>query len=101
LQHETKGRIVSIVLKVAVEDKAELLTQKESGCEYMFNERKVDELTLMYKVFYRVEWTLKFIINKLNPYIMQEGGKIVKNEENLKDPLKFTSKLLEFKNEMD
>jgi len=32
---------------------------------------------------------------------MQEGGKIVKNEENLKDPLKFTSKLLEFKNEMD
>ena len=62
LQHDTKDRILKIVLKVAVEDKAEVLTQKESGCEYMFNERKVDELTMMYNVFFRVEWTLKFII---------------------------------------
>ena len=101
LQHDTKPRIIQIVLKVAVEDKAEALTLKESGCEYMFNERKIEELTMMYNVFSRVDWTLKFIINRMNPYINQEGGKIVKNSDNLKDPLKFTQKLLDFKNEMD
>ena len=38
---------------------------------------------MMYKVFSRVDTTLKYIINKMNPYIMQEGGKIVKNQDNL------------------
>jgi len=32
---------------------------------------------------------------------MVEGGKIVNNEENRKEPLKFTQKLLEFKQQMD
>ena len=67
----------------------------------MFNERKIEQLTMMYKVFSRVETTLKYIINKMNPYIMKEGAKIVKNQDNLKDPLKFTQKLLELKAEMD
>ena len=68
---------------------------------YMFTEKKIDQLTMMYKVFYRTPSTLNHIINKMNPYIMQEGDKIVKNDENLKDPLKFTTKLLEFKAQMD
>jgi len=68
---------------------------------YMFTEKKIDQLTMMYKVFYRTPSTLNHIINKMNPYIMQEGEKIVKNDENLKDPLKFTTKLLEFKDQMD
>jgi hypothetical protein len=55
----------------------------------------------MYKVFNRKTKTLDHIINKMNPFIMQEGGKIVSNEENLKDPLKFTLKLLEFKSHID
>ena len=55
----------------------------------------------MYKVFSRVENTLKYIIEQMNPYIMREGQKIVNNEENVKDPLKFTSPLLTFKQEMD
>lgn len=37
----------------------------------------------------------------MNPFIMVEGGKIVNNEENRKEPLKFTQKLLEFKQQMD
>lgn len=67
----------------------------------MFNERKVDQLTIMYKVFYRVEKTLTFIIKQMQPYIEQEGGKIVMNEDNQKDPNKFTEKLLKFKEDMD
>ena len=56
---------------------------------------------MMYNVFNRTSSTLVHIINKMNPYILQEGSKIVSNEENLKDPLKFTVKILEFKSSMD
>ena len=91
LQEQTKSRIVDIVLKEAVENPAEQLTLKETGCEYMFNQRKISQLQEMYEVFSRVETTLKFVINKMTPFIMEEGRKIIKNEENLKDPLKFTA----------
>jgi hypothetical protein len=79
-----------------------MVTLKDTtGCKFMFNERKIEQLTMMYKVFARVESTLKFIIEQMNPYINQEGGKIVGNQENLKDPIKFTEILLEFKKQMD
>jgi hypothetical protein len=37
----------------------------------------------------------------MTPFILEEGKKKVKNEDNLKDPLVFTAQLLEFKDEMD
>lgn len=91
LQEQTKSRIIDIVLKEAVENQAEQLTLKETGCEYMFNQRKINELKEMYEVFSRVETTLKYVINKMTPFIMDEGRKIIKNEDNLKDPMKFTA----------
>ena len=93
--------MLDILLKEAVEKQAETLTQKESGCQYMFTENKIEQLSMMYQVFNRTPSTLVHIINKMNPYILQEGAKIVSNEENLKDPIKFTIKLLEFKSQMD
>jgi hypothetical protein len=93
--------VLDILLYEAVEKQAEALTQKESGCQYMFTENKVEQLSMMYSVFNRTSSTLVHIINKMNPYILQEGGKIVSNEENLKDPLKFTVKILEFKSAID
>ena len=57
----------------------------------MFNQRKITQLKEMYEVFSRVETTLKFVIHKMTPFIMEEGRKIIKNDENLKDPLKFTA----------
>ena len=62
----------------------------DSGCAYMFNQRNVEQLSTMYKVFSRVEQTLKYIIEQMNPYIMQEGRKIIKLDTNLKDPDSFT-----------
>ena len=41
-QPETKSKILSITLKEAVENKAEQLTLKDTGCKYMFNEKKLD-----------------------------------------------------------
>lgn len=53
----------------------------------------------MYSVFNRVpeEVGKKHIIFYMKQYILAEGSKIVKNEENLKDPNKFTNALLDFK----
>ena len=73
----------------------------EMGCTYMFDNRKIDQLSLMYSVFLRVETTLKYMIQKMDPFIMQEGHKIIKNQELCKEPIKFTQKLLELKEEID
>ena len=81
--------------------KAEDLTNMDMGCTYMFDNRKIDQLKLMYDVFLRVETTLKYVIQKMDPFIMQEGKKIINNEDLRKDPIKFTTKLLELKAEMD
>ena len=48
----------------------------------MFDQRKIPQLKNMYEVFSRVETTLKYIIDKMTPFIMAEGRKIIKNEEN-------------------
>lgn len=102
MQQETKEKIIKIVLRETIEKKAEAVTEMENtGCKFMFNERKVEQLTRMFKVFSRVESTLSFIINQMNPYVMQEGGKIVLNEETKKDPIKFTELLLNLKLQMD
>lgn len=43
----------------------------------MFQHKKLDELALMYRIFKRVESTLKFIITKMVPYIENRGEKII------------------------
>ena len=45
----------------------------------MFNEKKIDQLRIMYNIFSRVEPTLKYIIEIMDPFIMQEGAKITEN----------------------
>ena len=67
----------------------------------MFQHSKLDELALMFRIFKRVEGTLKYIIQKMSPYIEERGKKIVEDEALLKDPIEFTKKLLELKSEMD
>lgn len=67
----------------------------------MFAHSKLNELALMFRIFKRVESTLKFIINKMNPYIEERGKKIVEDENLCKDPIEFTRKLLDLKQEMD
>jgi len=67
----------------------------------MFAHAKLEELALMYRVFKRVDTTLKYIIQKMQPYIENRGEKIVMDEANVKDPVEFTGKLLSFKAEMD
>lgn len=84
-----------------IEKQAQNLVEKDTGCEQMFNHAKLEELALMFRLFKRVESTLKYIIQKMAPYIEGRGEKIVTDESILKDPIKFTSELLSLKKEMD
>ena len=52
------------------------------GCAYMFNEKRVDELKILFELFKRSEPTFQYIINIMEPYIVLEGKKIVENTEN-------------------
>ena len=60
-----------------------------------------DDMKLLYRCFKRDEATLPAIISRMEPYIVERGETITKNEENLKDPIAFTTKLLALKKEMD
>ena len=55
----------------------------------------------MYRVFKRVESTLKNIILKIQPYIEALGEKIINDENLLKDPILFTKELLSLKADID
>lgn len=77
------------------------MVDKDTGCDSMFNHKKLDELALMFRNFKRVEGTLKYILNKMSPYIVKRGETIVTDQGLLKDPVEFTAKLLELKKEMD
>jgi Cullin family len=101
LQPETKLRLLKECELELIASRAEVLVNMDSGCDTMFNNKKLIELALMYRVFRRDETTLKYILSKMGPYIIKRGDKIVKDEQLLKDPIAFTTKLLELKAEMD
>lgn len=105
LQEQTKAKVIDIVLRKAVENQAEPLTNKQgTGCEFMFESKKLDQLKLMYNVFNRIDTTIRFIIEKMEPYILKEGKAIVTAAQEKKDkeyPINFTKNLLAFKAEID
>ena len=80
---------------------AQQVADKEQGVVHFFKEKSLDKLHLLFNVFSRDESKYEVIINKMKPYIEEQGTLIVNEDENLKDPLMFTTKLLAFKDEID
>ena len=101
LQLETKPKLLGVIQTEVIEKQAEKIVDKDTGCDAMFQHKKLDELALMFRVFKRVENTLKFILQKMSPYIEGRGEKIVTDKALLQDPIEFTAKLLALKKEMD
>ena len=101
MQAHTKPQIERIVLQEAVENYAREITEMTQGCEEMFNGWRKDELKLVYEVFNRVDVTLKFIIDKMDPFIQKEGEKIVLSEALKDKPLEMTQKMLVLKGQID
>ena len=99
---KTKGKLNSTLNEVVIEKNAQAVINKEgTGCKEMLKNKKLDELRNMYTLFSRVDSTLKYILLEMGPYIEGRGQVVIEDEELLKDPVKFTEKLLELKKEMD
>ena len=101
LQLQTKKKVVDIGVKAMITDMAQAVVDKENGVVQFFKEKSLDKLHLLFNVFSRDESKYENILNKMKPYIEEEGALIVNEEGNLKDPLMFTQKLLAFKSEID
>ena len=101
LETVTKPKLIKIVEKQIITNHGEEVVDKQTGCVQMFNQKRLTELSLLYRIFKRDEDSLKHIINKMNPYIEERGEKITKDESLLKDPVAFTKKLLDLKAEKD
>lgn len=91
----------TIQVEIIEKQAANIVEKEGTGCESMFQHSKLEELAMMFRIFKRIESTLKFIIQKMQPYIEARGEKIVTDEALQKDPVEFTTKLLAFKAEID
>ena len=102
MDQKTKAKVKNTLNDVIVEDHAQAVINKEgTGCKEMLKNKKLDELRKMYSLFSRVDTTLKYILLEMGPYIEGRGTIVIQDEDLLKDPVKFTQKLLELKREMD
>lgn len=53
LQPETKAKILKRIENELISRKAEVIVEKDTGCDYMFTHSRLQELGLMYKIFKR------------------------------------------------
>lgn len=74
---------------------------KGTGVTTMFQQKHNDQLATLYRVFSRVPETLVHVEKLMKPHIEAVGLSIVNDVDNIRNPIVFTKKLLDFKLEMD
>jgi cullin 3 len=52
-QPETKAKLMHVVEQQLISNQRQIIVDKETGCKYMIENKRVDELRLMYKCFVR------------------------------------------------
>ena len=77
------------------------IVEKDSGVQFMLDNRRLDDLLMLYKCFRREDTNLNVVIKYLCSYIEKHGSSIMSDEKLAKDPLEFTKQLLQFKREID
>ena len=92
---------MKVVVDELLTNKATMICEKEAGVVDFFKQKQLGKLGTLFAVFKRNEACFDHVIGKMRPYITGVGTEIVQNEENIKDPNGFISKLLEFKAEID
>ena len=93
--------MLNIVVSELITKQANEVSEKDTGCVYMFQNKRLEELKLLFNIFKRDPNTFGLIIQKMNPYILERGKKIVEDENLIKSPIDFTQGLLDFKKEID
>ena len=93
--------LATVEQEVISEHAATIVDMPETGAlDLLKNDRKKD-LALMFKVFKRVEFSLKHITSKLSAYIETRGSSLVSDSELQADSYQFTKSLLRLKSDID
>jgi len=95
LHPATGEKVAYIVEQELIESHAQSLTEMEnSGCVFMFDNVRIDDLKRMFRLFSRVPQSLEFIKKKLYEHITKIGRQHVTDQERTKDPVQFVTNLL-------
>mmetsp|Transcript_33204 Transcript_33204/g.72436 ORF Transcript_33204/g.72436 Transcript_33204/m.72436 type:complete len:778 (+) Transcript_33204:129-2462(+) len=78
-----------------------LIHMEHSGCAWMFEHDKVQDLERMYILFSRVPQTLKEVQKVMIDSICESGRDILNDPEKVKDPVSFISAILTLKHKYD
>lgn len=78
-----------------------LINMENSGCKWMFEHDKVQDLERMYLLFSRVPQTLKEVQRVMMDCICKAGADILGDPEKVKDPVSFISAILTLKHKYD
>lgn len=94
LKHTVESEFITKHAKTLVE-------MERSGCEYMMNENKQNDLALMYTLFSRVPSTLDHMREFLFEHVRKLGMKIVVDQQAVRDPISFVNNVLDLKTKYD
>lgn len=78
-----------------------LIHMENSGCSWMFEHDKVQDLERMFCLFTRVPQTLKEVQRVMMDCICESGRDILSDPEKVKDPVSFISAILHLKHKYD
>jgi len=78
-----------------------LIHMENSGCSWMFEHDKVQDLERMYRLFSRVPQTLKEVQRVMMECICESGRDILNDPEKVKDPVSFIQAILTLKHKYD
>jgi hypothetical protein len=74
---------------------------KNSGCVSMMKEDKIEDLKLMYSLFFKVQSTVELIRESMANYIKQCGFEIVAKQEIANESVNFVKQILDLKSKFD
>lgn len=101
LDASTRAALMDCVEKELISKRNQQIVDKDTGLTHMVDNQKQEDLRLLYRCFSRRPENLNCIVDEMNRYIEENGKTIISDEENIKDPIKFTDRLLDFKSRMD
>lgn len=102
LDASTEAILVKVVERELITQHMKTIVEMEhSGVVHMLENQKIEDLARMYKLFSRVDYGLKTIVNAVSNHLRQEGKSLVTDDGNKEDPISFVNALLELKDKYE
>jgi hypothetical protein len=100
LQPETQTKNRGLLIKHCITHFAEEISLKPTGVDWMLQNNKIEELNQCYELFAQDLVSVKHIINKFTPYVIQRGQALIQDTELVSKHEEFITKLSELLTEI-